>query len=66
METRKREVGSFEEEIRPTAPGTLAAPYNLPALGAGQSRGLEAGQHRDLGPGQHRDLGGGLVVEFTN
>ena len=55
MDTRKSEVGSCEEELRPMAPGTLEAPYNLPALGAGQSRGMEAGQHMDLGAGQHRD-----------
>ena len=36
------------------APGTLESPSNLPALGAGQSRGMEAGQHMELGAGQHR------------
>ena len=55
MDSRNSEVGSCEEELRPMAPGTLEAPYNLPALGAGQSRGMEAGQHMDLGAGQHRD-----------
>ena len=55
MDSRNREVGSCEEELRPLAPGTLGAPYNLPVLGAGQSRGMEAGQHMDLGAGQHRD-----------
>ena len=55
MDTRKREVGSCEEELRPMAPGTLEAPYNLPALGAGQSRGMEAGQRMDLGAEQHRN-----------
>ena len=48
MDSRNREVGSCEEELRPLAPGTLGALYNLLALGAGQSSGLEAGQHRDL------------------
>ena len=55
MDTRKREVGSCEEELRLMAPGTLESPYNLPSLGAGQSRGMEAGQHMDLGAGQHQD-----------
>ena len=48
MDSRNREVGSCEEELRPLAPGTLGPLYNLLALGAGQSSGLEAGQHRDL------------------
>ena len=48
MDSRNREVRYREEELRPLAPESLGALYNLLALGAGQSRGMEAAQHRDL------------------